>query len=244
MATRIVELEEDARAALRSALRKVPAEGAVQVALPNGSAPLDGPDEVFVLVLGPRGGLVTRKAVPAKDIDLRALRLLLLGAEAAVESLEPVALSPPLTTAEAALLGAAGLGDEVSGPGAFEKSLIEFQLLVKKSLPLDKVAKLLGVNESRLRQRLAEHTLYGLKEGGSWRVPRFQLDTKTKKLVRGIEKVLPHVRVDAHPLAVVRWFSLPHPDLVVGEDDEPVPPLRWLAGGRDPAIVAELAKEI
>ena len=227
---------------------KVPARAAaVPVELPKGSAPLDGPDEVFVIVLGPHGGLVTRKAVRAKDINLHTLRLLLLGAEVAVEGLSPHSLAPgpPLTTAETALLDEAGLNEEAGGAEAFERSMIEFQLLVRSSLSLDKAAKRLGVNESRLRQRLAERTLYGIKEDGSWRLPTFQFDPKTKKLVRGIEKVLPHVRVDAHPLAVVRWFSLPHQDLVVGDDDDqPVPPLQWLAGGGNATVVAELAKEI
>jgi hypothetical protein len=93
-------------------------------------------------------------------------------------------------------------------------------------------------------KRLGQRTLFGIKDGRSWRLPRFQFDAKKKKLVRGIDKVLPRIRLDAHPLEVVTWFSIPHQDLVVGENEEPVTPLDWLAGGRSPETVAQLADEI
>jgi hypothetical protein len=178
---------------------------------------------------------------------MRELRLRLAGAEAAVEQLaqEAVAPSPPLTPAERAALDAVGLVEDSGGlPGAIEKSRIEYELLIKQSPTLDKVAKMLGVNPSRLRQRLSEGTLYGIKDGRSWRIPTFQLDARRKQLVRGIDKVLPQVRREAHPLAVVSWFSSPQQDLVVGDDETPVSPVKWLAAGRPPEDVAELAAEI
>jgi hypothetical protein len=247
MATQTVRLEEETRLALRSAFSKVVAHAQpVQVELPEGAAPIDGPDEVIVLVLGPHGGLVSRKALSGPTFDLKELRLLLVGAEAAIEglALKPTPRSPPLTQVEAALLDKAGLVEGGAWPGAFEKSLIEFGLLVNQSFTLEKAAKILGVNPSRLRQRLAEHTLYGIKEERSWRIPTFQFDAKRKKLVRGIEKVVPHIRLDAHPLAVARWFSMPHQDLVVGDDELPVTPVQWLTGGGAVEIVADLASEI
>jgi hypothetical protein len=36
----------------------------------------------------------------------------------------------------------------------------------------------------------------------------------------------------------------PHRDLVVGDDETPVTPVQWLAGGGSAEIVANLAKEI
>jgi hypothetical protein len=248
MATGTVRLEEATRRALRRAFGKVRAQAeAVHVELPEGSAPLDGPDEVLVLVLGARGGFVSRRTTGGRPVDLRELGLRLAGAEVAVEGLarQPAAQSPPLTAAEAALLDEDGLVEgERDRPGAFEKSQIEFELLVNQSFTLQIAASILAVNPSRLRQRLAQRTLYGIKEGGSWRIPTFQFDARRKKLVRGIEKVLPHIRADAHPLAVASWFSTPHQDLVVGEEETPVTPLQWLAGGRPSDPVADLAKEI
>jgi hypothetical protein len=247
MASQTVRLEEAARIALRSTFEKVrPQAEPVQVELTKGAPPVDGPDEVLVLVLGPNGGVATRKSLPTKNIDVNQLKLLLLGAEAAVDELaiEAATPSPPLTSAEAALLDEAGLVEGAAGPGVFERSVIAFQLLVRQSLTLERAAKALGVSTSRLRQRLADHTLYGIKEGGSWRIPTFQLDAKRKNLVRGIDKVLPCVKADAHPLAVVSWFTSPHQDLVVGDDETPVTPLQWLSAGRSPDTVAELAAEI
>ena len=100
------------------------------------------------------------------------------------------------------------------------------------------------MNPSRLRQRLGQRTLYGIKEGRSWRLPKFQFDAKHKKVVRGIEKVFPRIRSDAHALEVATWFSVPHQDLVAGDDDERVTPLAWLSSGGSPETVAELAEEI
>jgi len=248
MATRTVRLEEPARRVLRRAFDKVRAQAEpVPVEVQKGTAAVERPDEVLVLVLGAGGGLVSRKAVHGRPVDMRELALNLAGAEAAVEklALEPALTAPPLTPPEAALLGRAGLL-EADGirPGALEKSRIEYELLVRQSLPLERASKNLGVNPSRLRQRLAARTLYGIKEGRTWRIPTFQLDARRKKLVRGIDQVLPHLRPDVHPLAVATWFSTPHPDLVVGEDEVRVSPRQWLAAGSSPEVVAKLADEL
>lgn len=247
MAIGSVRLEKETRRLLRRAFGKVRVQAEpVHVEVPKGAPALDGPDEVLVLVLGPHGGLAVRKRLH-RPLNLRELGLSLAGAEVAVERLagQPATQSPPLTAAEASLLDENGLIEgERDIVGAFEKSRIEFELLVSESLTLERAAKLLGVNPSRLRQRLAAHTLYGIKEGGSWRIPTFQLDAKRKKLVRGIDKVLPRIRKDAHPMAVVRWFSTPHQDLVVGEKETVITPLEWLATGENIEIVAALAEEI
>lgn len=86
-------------------------------------------------------------------------------------------------------------------------------------------------------------TLYGVKERYSWRIPKFQFASACT-LVGGIAAVIPHVRRDAHPIAVRDWFTTPHQDLVVGDDDKRVTPRAWLSSGRPVDIVAELAKEI
>jgi hypothetical protein len=248
MATGTVRLEEETRQAIRRAFGRVRVQAQpVQVELPKGAAPADGRDDVLVLVLGPQGGVVSRRSLRGRKLDLRELGLRLFGAEVAVEGLaeEAAVQSPPLTEAEASLLDQAGFVEsENDRPGAFERSRIEFELLVSQSLTLEKAAKILAVNPSRLRQRLALRTLYGIKEGRSWRLPTFQFDARRKKLVRGIDKVVPQIRPDAHPLAVASWFSAPHQDLVTGDEDEPVSPLRWLAAGGSVETVAQLATEI
>ena len=209
-------------------------------------------DHVWVVVLGPDEALVSRTKVRGRKVSSRELRLRLAGAEIAVEGLAaipPTENLPQLTAHEAALLDEAGLSEKQSeGLGALERSRIEFEILVRESLTLNEAAKVLGVSTGRLRQRLLKRTLYGMKERSTWRLPRFQFDPHKKgTLVRGIDKVLPHLRPDAHPLAIEKWFSTPHPDLVVaimGDDEERVTPLAWLSAGKPPEEVAELATEI
>jgi hypothetical protein len=248
MATGTIRLKKADGRALRAAFGKVRSQAEpVKVELPEGPIRVDGPDDVLVLVLGARGGFVSRRTVKGRLLDYRELGLRLAGAEVAVDGLSeaPAVQGPPLTAAEGALLDEGGLSGGGQGrPRALEKLRIEFELLVSGSFTLERAAKILAVNPSRLRQRLAAHTLYGIKEGRSWRVPAFQFDAGRKKLVRGIDKVFSKIRPDAHPLAVATWFSNPHQDLVVGDEERPVTPLQWLSGGGSIDAVVDLATEI
>lgn len=246
-----VRLSEDVRngvAALRTAAEKAglhaqPVAARFAKTWPRGRA-----DEVLVVVVGPDGLLMSRSKVVG-PIDLDDLRLRLAGAEAAVETLtavSPRSHAPALTARESALLDAGGLtADAPEGLDAFDRSRIEYEVLLHDSLLLDEAARELGVTPSRLRQRLqgTRRTLYGVKDGRGWRIPRFQF-ARRGKLIRGIEQVIPRLRTDAHPLAVARWFSSPHQDLVGGAKDMPVTPLAWLSAGHDVETVAQLAQEI
>ncbi len=110
-----------------------------------------------------------------------------------------------------------------------------------QSLSTAEAAARLGVNSSRIRQRLLARTLYGFKDGAGWRVPEFQFDGD--HLVPGIESVFPEIQPTASPVAVARWFVLPWEDLVVDEELETVvSPRAWLLEGRDPAPVASQAQ--
>ncbi len=112
--------------------------------------------------------------------------------------------------------------------------------LREQSLSTTEAAARLGVNSSRIRQRLLARTLYGFKDGGSWRVPEFQFDGD--HLVSGVESVFPEIRSSVSPITVARWFVLPWEDLVVDEDREiVVSPRAWLLEGRDPAPVISQA---
>jgi len=205
-----------------------------------------GVGEVIVAVFSAGGRVVRRATVEGRPIDRDELMLWLAGAEAAVQryATEPARSAPQLTTGESALLDEAGfLEEKVAGPGALERTGIEYELLLADSMTLEQAAKMLHLKTtSRLRQCLGKRTLYGVKVGGSWRLPRFQFSRG--KLVRGIDQVFPHVRDDAHPLAVKTWFSSPHQDLVLGDDERQVTPLAWLVAGYDAETVARLAEEI
>ncbi|MBI2942251.1 MAG: DNA-binding protein [Chloroflexi bacterium] len=122
------------------------------------------------------------------------------------------------------------------------RTAAEYAVLIASAYPVNRAAELLGVEPSRIRQRLAARTLYGIKERGTWRLPRFQFPDGC--LVPNISVVFARLRDGLHPVGVWRWFTTANPDLPVGEDETPVSPLEWLRAGLDPGPVADLAAEL
>lgn len=112
--------------------------------------------------------------------------------------------------------------------------------LLKSSLSVATTAERLGVDTSRVRQRIYARSLYAVKQRGSWRVPAFQVDGR--RLVPGLEIVVDKLSPTLHPVAVSRWFTTPNADLLLG--DEPVSPIVWLTSGGPPDIAAVLAADI
>jgi len=51
------------------------------------------------------------------------------------------------------------------------------------------LAKRLRVDESRVRQRLVSHRLYGIKVGKGWRIPCSSSTTPVTALVAGLQLV-------------------------------------------------------
>ena len=149
---------------------------------------------------------------------------------------------PMLTDSEERLLREGGLAP---GPLTSEetqplhRATAEYARLLHDSYTAEQAAGVLGVNASRIRQRLTgtPRTLYGIKMGRSWRIPKFQFHGR--RVIPGIERVVERLALDVHPVAVHRWFTAPSPDLTV--DDKPASPLDWLRVGNPPEAVAELA---
>lgn len=112
------------------------------------------------------------------------------------------------------------------------------------ALTAAQAAKRLGVNASRIRQRLAgpRRTLYGIKRDGEWRLSRFQF--VRKGLLPGIGDVVAALDPKLHPVVVWRWFTTPNPDLLREGQDEPLSPLDWLRAGGDPDEVSTLAEDL
>src|SRR5436190_18665775 len=163
---------------------------------------------------------------------------------------EVVPLRPPpnpaaeLSDDELALLAAGGMRFDPLPAGAehpLVRTAAQYAVLLGSSLSVAQAAAQLGVAESRVRQRLGGRTLYGIKRPGGWRLPRFQF--ARQGMLPGIERVLPRLAPDLHPLEVVGWFTTPSPDLVVGAEERPVSPLEWLNAGLPPDAVAALADD-
>jgi len=122
------------------------------------------------------------------------------------------------------------------------RSAAAYSALLASSLSVSQAAARLLVKDSRIRQRLGERTLYGIKLKAVWRLPRFQFIDAG--MVPGIDMVLPHLDPSLHPLSVLGWFTSPNPDLVYGEEEQPVTPLDWLRAGYPAEPGSELAANL
>ena len=112
-------------------------------------------------------------------------------------------------------------------------TVARYAALLSQSLTLAQAAERLGVDPSRLRQRLAAGTLYGIKLGEGWRLPLFQFDGD--RLLPNLGRVVSRIPRDAHPLGIANWFERADPDLEL--NGEPVSPREWLRSGGDPDAI-------
>ncbi len=148
--------------------------------------------------------------------------------------------------AEVAVLEEGGL--DLSPPVAEEpdplaRTAAKYAALLATALTTREAAGLLGTGESRVRQRLKEKTLYGVKAGRENRLPAFQFEGGRE--VPGIAEVLRHVDRSLHPVALSNWFTLPNPDLYLDEEEErAVSPREWLLSGGTPGVLVPLAEEL
>ncbi|HBL28798.1 MAG TPA: hypothetical protein DD490_18340 [Acidobacteria bacterium] len=157
---------------------------------------------------------------------------------------------PDLTAAEAAVLLRGGFVLEPADLGTEDplvQTAAELAALLQESLPTAEAAARLGVDPSRIRQRLTSEppSLYGIRLASGWVVPVFQLEGD--KVLPGIAEVVARLDAELHPVAVFRWFHLPNADLALERDgDEPrlLSPRDWLRLGLPAAVVAELAAQL
>jgi hypothetical protein len=122
------------------------------------------------------------------------------------------------------------------------RTAVEYAALVASSLSVAEAARRLGVRDSRVRQRLGERTLYGIKMRSGWRLPAFQF--AGDGLVPGLDRVLPRLDSEMHPIEVWTWLTTPNTDVTIDPDERPVSPIDWLRSGRSPEAVAALAAEL
>lgn len=148
-----------------------------------------------------------------------------------------------LTGAEADALDRGSSGLDVSpqtSAQALARTTTAWADLLADSANVAGAAHRLGVQESRVRQRLADRSLYGFKHDGVWYIPSVQF--YEGRLLPGIGNVAPHLSPTLHPLAVASWFVTPTPDLVL--HGRAASPRDWLLGGGDPSSVAALAADL
>jgi hypothetical protein len=191
----------------------------------------------------------TAKALQRLGIDIAPEELDRRIAQALLEIVPRHAVADPrseFTAEERALLeeGGADLGPLRPGEDeAVVRTAAAYAALLASALTVPEAARRLGVDGSRIRQRLSARQMYGIRRPTGWLLPIFQFEGD--RLVPGIERVLPRLNAHLHPLAVVGWFTRPHPDLFRPDDPDetPISPLEWLRSGGDPEVAAELADD-
>jgi hypothetical protein len=130
-------------------------------------------------------------------------------------------------------------------PGAIEEDAFNaaaaFSDLLLRSLEGDiSVARRLGVDRSRISQRVRDKSLYAFSHADTRFFPKWQfVDSST---LTGLRDVLVALDETLHPLVVDHWFTTPSVDLEVG--DTIVSPVLWLETGGSAHVVAELAADL
>lgn len=108
--------------------------------------------------------------------------------------------------------------------------------LVKTALTVDQAAALLGVTPDRIRRRLTQRTLLGIRVGPTYRLPTFQF-TEDRELP-GWNRVAPVFPDTAHMTAIAYFMTTQRPDLT--DAGEPLSPVQWLYYGSDPDLLSQL----
>ena len=151
-----------------------------------------------------------------------------------------------LTEEEAGLLDSAGFTAEPAAYAPMAAAAIAHMgRLYGTSYTAAEVAKGLGVNDSRVRQRRLAKTLWAIDDGGTWVYPSIQFEDTDNgrrtalKQVRGLDQVLPHLLAqNLHPTAVAGFLLAPQPELLIGGQPQSV--RDWLQHGESVQPVLDL----
>ena len=130
------------------------------------------------------------------------------------------------------------------------RTIVDHMALVETSLSTAQAAALLGVDVSRVRQRIHARSLAGFDHDGEWRLPRFQFERKN--VLPGLAQVLAVLPLDLSPLDLATWFLAPNIDLNAASSSRsaapdsatPISPRAWLLSGNSPDTVAQIARHL
>ena len=133
---------------------------------------------------------------------------------------------PVLSVHDETLLDEAGLtAERPKATVALLSSDLQMRELVRLSLTVNAAAERLGVSSARVRQRIADHTVWAYKSGRNQLLPAAQfIDNGT---VPHLDKVAPLIPRDLHPLSVHALLTRRFPELVV--DGEPASIIQFLS---------------
>jgi hypothetical protein len=155
---------------------------------------------------------------------------------------------PDLTEAEAAALESGGFVLKPADFGSEDplaRTTAEYAALLKASFSTNALAERLGVDSSRVRQRLTSEppSLYGIRLDAGWVIPDFQLDGN--RFLPSLGEVVAQLDAELHPLTVYRWFTSPNPDLLSDRlPGQALSPRDWLRLGLPADVVGDLAANL
>ena len=124
--------------------------------------------------------------------------------------------------------------DETDGRA---RAVAEQAVLHDSALTVGEAARTIGVDNSRVRHRLAAGRLMGWKDRGGWRLPKWQFTDHG--VLPGLEQVIAALPEDQPALVIAAFMTTPQEDLMARS--QPITPADWLAAGGDPQRVARLA---
>ncbi len=174
----------------------------------------------------------------------------------AVSTLRTLVVRPPvheLTAGESDILKEGGfdLSPQPEKSDPLAHAMASFAALLETALSTKMAARVLKRAESRVRQRLLERTVIGIRRGRSWALPLFQFDVRTKSgrpvpvgLVPGVEKTFPRLDPELHPVAIYTWFTSPSDELWDEERSQALSPREWLLAGNPVDPVVSLAADL
>lgn len=176
------------------------------------------------------------------DDDPKALNAAL---QVVLKGMEPLAYgnaATGLTVEEQAVLRDGGLTLEaIPGPDPLAQTAVKYAAIIERSLSSKQASQRLALAGSRIRQMIADRTLYSFLVDGTRYIPEFQFLTNGK-LVPNITLVNRALNPKLHPVEVYNWLHLPNVDLFLNDNMDPtVSPLDWLKAGLDTDLVVLLA---
>jgi hypothetical protein len=115
-----------------------------------------------------------------------------------------------------------------------------YAALLADALTVAEVAARLGIDDSRVRHRLKECQLIGIRRSQGWLLPAYQFGADGR-LLPGIERVAAAIG-GSHPVVLARFLATPQPDLVV--ERRKLTPRQWLEGGGDPQRVVAMVRTL
>ncbi len=183
------------------------------------------------------------------DVQPRQLSELVRAAvEALPQDIRPGVADADLTPAEVRALerGSFDLSDRQLGEAdPLALTTAKYAAILEDSLSTTAAAQHLRVKSSRVRQRLTAKppTLYGIRVGSRWLIPRFQFHSRGA--VPGLAAILERLNPGVHPVAMFNWFTTPNVDLAPPNDEDRIlSPREWLLAGYPVENAACLAEDL